>query len=223
MSTTTSSKSEKWTLGTAFLNFWKFFSPCALAVGALVFVTARIAVGDFQLLDLAIVAVMLLAWPLVEWTIHVFILHRKPTRVGGRTLDLHLAKKHRAHHREPTDLHDVVIPPRSLVLLMITLPPAVLLLSPDLPRALTFLAFLFVMGLIYEWCHFLIHTNYRPKTRLYRHLWQHHRLHHFKHEEYYFGVSMTAGDRLLGTAPDFNEIPTSQTCRTLGVDDEVPT
>ncbi|MFU8803704.1 MAG: sterol desaturase family protein [Bradymonadaceae bacterium] len=77
------------------------------------------------------------------------------------------------------------------------------------------------LSLIYEWTHFLVHTNDRPKTAFYRRLWQSHRLHHFKNENYRYGVSMLSGDRLLGTQPDHHEVETSPTCRTLGREDRL--
>ena len=45
-----------------------------------------------------------------------------------------------------------------------------------------------------------------------------HRLHHYKNEHYWFGVTSTVGDHLLRTAPDQTEVPKSSTARTLGVD-----
>lgn len=212
-------KIEKWSLWTAFKNLWRFKSPWILATGLIISWTLRLTLGAWNLWDLLIILGLLLAWPIIEWSIHVFILHRKPTRIGSRSFDLHLAKKHRDHHRAPEHLPDVVIPTRSLILTILGLVPVTWLIMPDLPRYFTLLGTVFTMGLLYEWCHFLIHTNYRPRTKLFKHLWRSHRLHHFKHEQYWFGVSMTAGDRLLGTAPDFKKIETSPTCRTLGVDE----
>jgi hypothetical protein len=49
-------------------------------------------------------------------------------------------------------------------------------------------------------------------------LWRYHRLHHFKNEHYWQGVTMHLGDRVLGTLPDHTKVPTSPTCRTLGVE-----
>lgn len=190
-----------WLMGLGFVSAW----------------IVRIGLGDWSLWDAAIIVAYLAAWPFVEWLIHVFILHMKPLRVGSRSIDLHLAKKHRAHHQDPDDRTHIFIPLRSL-LLFLPLPYLVawwLLPTPALMW--TTLAGLFTMGLIYEWCHFLIHTNYRAKTSLYKRLWRHHRLHHFKHERHWFGVSTTLGDKVFGTAPDFREIDTSSNCRTLGI------
>jgi len=49
----------------------------------------------------------------------------------------------------------------------------------------------------YEWSHFLIHTPYVPKTRWYRSIWRNHRLHHYKHEGYWLGITSKLGDRVL--------------------------
>jgi hypothetical protein len=59
-----------------------------------------------------------------------------------------------------------------------------------------------------------------PKTRWYRTIWRNHRLHHFKHEGYWMGVSSNLGDRLLGTNPDQRTVAKSATARTLGVTGE---
>jgi hypothetical protein len=68
----------------------------------------------------------------------------------------------------------------------------------------------------YEWCHFLIHTPYRPRGWYYRSIWRGHRLHHFKNEHLWFGVTSTLGDHLLRTAPEQSTVHKSGTARTLG-------
>ena len=45
-----------------------------------------------------------------------------------------------------------------------------------------------------------------------------HRLHHFKNEHYWFGVTMLGADRLLRTAPQAEDVERSPTARTLGVE-----
>jgi sterol desaturase/sphingolipid hydroxylase (fatty acid hydroxylase superfamily) len=75
-----------------------------------------------------------------------------------------------------------------------------------------------VMLFVYEWTHFLIHSTYRPHTALYRGVWRAHRLHHFRNERYWFGVTTHLGDRVLQTYPAKDAVPLSTTARTLGVD-----
>ena len=67
----------------------------------------------------------------------------------------------------------------------------------------------------YEWVHFLIHTDYKPKTAAYRRLYKSHRLHHFRNENYWFGVSRLAADKVLNTSPERDDVPMSPTVKAL--------
>ena len=54
------------------------------------------------------------------------------------------------------------------------------------------------LGLCYEWTHYLIHSDYKPKTRVYRAIWRNHRNHHYKNEHYWFTVTSSGtADRVL--------------------------
>ena len=44
-----------------------------------------------------------------------------------------------------------------------------------------------------------------------------HRYHHFRNENFWWGVSMGLGDRLLGTAPAVEDVGRSGTTATLGM------
>jgi hypothetical protein len=57
-----------------------------------------------------------------------------------------------------------------------------------------------------------------PRSPLYRGIWRAHRLHHFRNERYWFGVTTHLGDRVLCTYPAKDAVPLSTTARTLGVD-----
>ena len=54
-------------------------------------------------------------FPLVEWLIHVFILHWRPRRIAGVEVDSLLARDHRRHHADPRDVPLVFIPWRALL------------------------------------------------------------------------------------------------------------
>jgi hypothetical protein len=87
---------------------------------------------------------------------------------------------------------------------------------PRMALGLTFLVVTFAIGLAYEWTHYLVHTDYHPKHAVYRAIWRNHRLHHFKNEHYWFAVtSPGTADRVLGTYPDPQTVPTSPTARNL--------
>jgi len=205
--------------------FARFRSPRVLAAFLVAFVVARIAVGGFGWLDLAVTALLVASQPFTEWLIHVFLLHSKPRRAGPFTIDLPTARMHRWHHREPTLLEAVLIPGSLIAGFLVPVMLGMWLLSwpwtllggNHLALWLTLLIVSAVLTGVYEWCHFLIHTPYRPKHAYYRSIWRSHRLHHFKNEHYWFGVSSDAADRVLGTSPDHRSVPKSETVKTLGV------
>ncbi len=201
-------------------KFFGYPTPWILGATALIGWIGRVWLGGWSLWDLAVAAAILLFWPLQEWLIHVFILHSRPVEVFGRRFDLDTAKKHRRHHAKPWRIDIMFIPLRAV---LVALPIAAALwfwVAPSLELGFMGLAIYTSLSLTYEWTHYLVHTNYKPQTRFYRRLWKNHRLHHFKNEKFWYGVSMLSGDRILGTAPDFKEVETSDTCRTLGVLDD---
>ncbi len=211
------------TLGGAARRFVDYLSPRVLIVATAVTVTTRLALGDWSPWDAAIVLGIAAFWPLQEWLIHVFILHYRPVTVLGRTLDFPVPQSHRAHHRDPWNI-DILFIPSHVFLYAIPLQVALWVgLAPTLPLAFTGLATFYVLTLHYEWVHYMVHTRYRPTWWLYDRLWRNHRLHHCKNENYWYGVTMLSGDRLLGTAPALGDVSTSATCRTLGFEETLGT
>ena len=215
------SRRPKVTLAATGRAFWRYPSPWMIATYLLAAVAARVVVGEWSWTDLLAPAVFLALFPVVEWLIHVFILHWRPRRVAGVEVDSLLARDHRRHHADPRDVPLVFIPWRAL-LWVIALPGVALplgvgaLLGADLPARLSFVVTLAVVLFGYEWTHYVIHSDYKPRTRAYKAIWRNHRLHHYKNEHYWFTVT-TAGtaDRLFGTYPDQSEVPTSRTVRKL--------
>ncbi|MGH3714740.1 MAG: sterol desaturase family protein, partial [Micromonosporaceae bacterium] len=204
------------TLGGAWRAFVRHPSPWLLG-GLLVLAgAARIAVGDWRPSDAVAPLVMLAAFPFFEWLVHVGVLHWRPRRVGGVTLDPLLARKHREHHADPRDVPLVFIPWQALLWLLPAYTLIAILAFPRLGLGLTFLAVVGALGLGYEWTHHLIHSDYRPRGRLYKAVWRNHRLHHYKNEHYWFTVtSAGTADRLLGTYPDPRTVASSPTVKAL--------
>ena len=203
------------TLRRALPIFLAHASPRLLLVAAVLAIGVRVSVGEWSWWDLLPVAGILAWWPVQEWLIHVYVLHFKPRHWFGRTVDFRVPRSHRAHHRDPWNYEILFIPFHSFVYSLPILVAAWYLLTPTAALAWTGIAAHVVLALHYEWIHFLVHTRVRPHTRFYKHLWDNHRLHHFKNEHYWFGVTRTEADWLLATAPDARRLPTSQTCRDL--------
>jgi Fatty acid hydroxylase superfamily len=216
MTTATRSARRAFTLSDARREFWKHPSPWTIAATLASVVVARVVVGDWQITDAIVPVVTLAAFPFLEWGIHVYILHWRPRRIGGLLIDSLLARKHREHHVDPRDVPLIFIPWQSLLWVQPSAVAIALLAFPRLGTGLTFLASLTMLGLVYEWCHYLIHSDYKPKTRAYRAVWHHHRLHHFKNEHYWFTVtSCGTADRVLRTSPDPATVATSPTAKNL--------
>ncbi len=205
------------TLGDAGREFWKQPSPWMIGAVFGAALTARIVVGDWQVTDALVPLAMIAVFPFFEWIIHVFVLHWRPKHVGRLTIDPPLSREHRAHHVDPRNVGLIFIPWKSLVLWVLPLAVAVALLAfPRLGMGLTFLVFIAAMGLGYEWTHYLIHSDYKPKTSVYRAVWRNHRNHHYKNEHYWFTVTSSGtADRVLGTYPDITTVPTSPTAKNL--------
>lgn len=224
--TLTSKRGELSTLGACWSEFARHFSARACLAAVALALAARVYVGQWSWRDLLPPLALLAAQPFVEWVIHKHLLHLPPIRVLGRRIELYASVQHRNHHLDPSDLDRVLLKPLevvsflvqiAIVLAALTLALAAALSRPMLPLLLTGVVFGYLGLLRYEWSHFLIHTPYVPRMRWYRTIWRNHRLHHFKHEGYWMGVSSNLGDRLLGTNPDQRSIPRSPTARTLTV------
>jgi hypothetical protein len=203
-------------LADAAREFVRHPSPWLLAAtlgGAL---AARVLAGDWQPTDVVVPVVMLAVFPFFEWMVHVCVLHWRPRSLGPVVIDPLLARKHREHHVDPRDIPLVFIPWRALLWVLPLAVAIAVLAFPRLAMGLTFLVFLAVLGLCYEWCHYLIHSDYKPKTAVYRAIWRDHRQHHFKNEHYWFTVtSAGTADRVLGTYPDPATVTNSPTAKNL--------
>jgi sterol desaturase/sphingolipid hydroxylase (fatty acid hydroxylase superfamily) len=198
--------------------FWSFAGPRLIGAAFALVVTVRLVLGDWSAGDLVVAAVILGLEPLTEWLIHVCLLHFRPRTIGGRRLDLYIARKHRAHHADPKDQVLVLVPIRVVVPALLVAGTAMPLLFPTVRLGVTGVVVSFGMLLTYEWTHHLIHSAYRPKGRYYRYIWRAHRLHHFRNEHYWYGVTIHLADHLLRTFPDKDAVPVSPTARTLGVE-----
>lgn len=206
-------------------KFSSYASPRIITAAFAAALAARVAVGHWSWRDLVPPLLLIVSEPLTEWTIHVYLLHARPLRIGHRRVELPTAYEHRAHHMAPAELDGVLIPTYGLVVFIPLI--AAILYGLSFPTQLVLggdRIALWLSGVVagmailgsYEWCHFLIHSPYRPRGRYYRSIWRSHRLHHYKNERYWFGITSDVGDRVLGTNPDQSGVPKSRTARTLG-------
>ncbi|GAC67099.1 sterol desaturase family protein [Gordonia soli] len=204
------------TLRVAFVEFVRHPSPWMITILLVAALAARLALGGWGLVDLLVPLVMVAVFPLAEWLIHVFILHWRPKRLGPVTVDTLLARKHREHHNDPRDIPLIFIPWRALIWVIAAAVLIGAFAFGSIRPGLTFLVILGALGIVYEWTHYLIHTDYRPRSRLYRAIWRNHRFHHYRNEHYWFTVTTSGtADRLLRTHPDPDSVEKSPTAKNL--------
>jgi fatty acid hydroxylase family protein len=216
---------EVTTLGGALRGFLRKESPWVLLAGILALVVVRALIGEVTWRDGVAVAALVVIYPFGEWAIHVYLLHAKPLRIRGRKVETVAAKAHRAHHREPNDLDMVLLYWWQAAFLMLVAVPLtiavgallVTVFAGPVPLGALLSAAIagYCMVFVYEWTHFLIHTAYVPSSSAYKAIWRNHRLHHFKNEHFWHGITNNLSDRVLGTNPDQREVPKSETARTL--------
>jgi hypothetical protein len=197
-------------------EFWRHPSPWLISAFLLLSIGARLVVGGGSWWELLIPVALVALFPVIEWLIHVGILHWRPRRVAGLEVDSLLARKHREHHADPRDLPLVFIPWQVLTWLLPAYVVVALLAVPSHPAAWSLLVSIYALKFGYEWTHYLIHSDYRPRHSPYRAVWRNHRLHHYKNEHYWFTVtSAGTADRLFGTCPDPETVSTSRTAKNL--------
>jgi len=220
-------------LGGAARAFARSSSGRVIVVATCLAAVVRLALGNWSFGDaLAVLAVVVALGP-VEWMIHRRLLHAEPGSTLAELLGTRAA--HERHHRDPDDVDwlllrrpnaigsclAIIAPVAAAVagfslisLSLVGLSPSVVSEARAIGATVGFTGL--VALLHYEWVHLLVHSRYRPRSRYYTRLAKNHRLHHFRNERYWLGVTMDTGDRLARTLPaDRSAVPLSETARSI--------
>ena len=153
--------------------------------------------------------------PFYEWVVHKYILHME-MKSNNPKLQAFLDKIHAGHHEDPRDLELVFAP----FLVGVQVPLSFFLLAlffgGSIDQALKLALIVQLYYMFYEWMHLAHHTeSYRPKTKLGTVLKQTHTWHHYKNENYWWGVTSVLGDKLVGTCPDPKHVPRSHSVKDI--------
>lgn len=205
----------------AIRRFVSITSPRLLVIMLTLALALRLYVGQWSWWDAVVAGALLAYWPINEWLIHTVLLHYRPRTILGRRLDFLLPQTHRQHHADPWNLSHVFIP---LHIYVGAIPVYAGLAWWGLsePLVLTFVLAHLTLATHYEWVHYLAHIHWCPTGPVlgahYQRRVREHRLHHFRNENYWWGVSMGSADRWFGTAPDPGIVDRSGTHSSLGLD-----
>ena len=168
----------------------------ALALASLV-CALHFAAGPWR--PLAAVAATLLAYPLVWYGLHRFVLHSRLLYRSRWTAPL-WKRIHFDHHQDPHRM-DVLFgsPLNTVPTILALLVPLGWLVGGGAGGAGAAVCAGFLVTCGYEFCHCTQHLGFQPRSRLLRRAKELHLAHHFHDEGGNFGIASFAPDRLFGT------------------------
>ena len=88
-------------LSAAFGIFARQLNPRIIAAMLVAALAGRLMLAQWSVGDLLVVLAILALEPFTEWATHVTVLHLRPISIRGRSIELHIARRHRLHHMDP--------------------------------------------------------------------------------------------------------------------------
>jgi len=168
---------------------------------------------NFQWEHLLFIVIGMVIFIISEYGTHRFLFHLKPPKNVFLFKLLH--RLHYAHHEKPSDLKLLFLPLWYSIPNLCLLSSFCFLITKSFNMTLYFSFGLIFMLLIYEWKHFVAHRSIKPVTLFGRKLKKRHLLHHFKNENYWFGVSTHVMDIVFHTDKEEKEVEVSKTAKQL--------
>lgn len=148
-----------------------------------------------------------------EYFTHRFFFHIKAPK---NPLFLRFMKRiHYDHHTDPKNLKLLFLPLWYSLPGFLILSSLFYLVSNSLNLTIAFGTGLMTMLLVYEWKHYVAHQPIKPKTKFGRWVKKVHILHHYKNENFWYGVSTPFADYLFGTFRNEKDVETSKTAKAL--------
>jgi sterol desaturase/sphingolipid hydroxylase (fatty acid hydroxylase superfamily) len=161
----------------------------------------------------AVFAIGLVTFMFSEYLTHRFVFHLKPPK--SPTLLKLLKRLHYDHHTDPNDLHLLFLPLWYSVPNLSVLTLSFYLVAGSWSLTLSFATGLLTMLFLYEWKHYVAHRPIKPKSRFGKWVKKMHILHHYKNENFWYGVSTPFVDVIFGTLKDEKEVEMSKTAKDL--------
>ena len=211
---------DKMSLGDLVRAYAAYPAIRAYALLAVISAVLVAALWDGRPLGVATAMVIAaLAYPLVWYLLHRFVLHGRFLYKYAHTARV-WKRVHYDHHQDPNDLGVLfgALYTTLPTIAAVTLPIVWLLAGP------TGAAAAFGTGMAvtcaYEFCHCIQHLAYAPKLRFIGRIKRLHLLHHFHNEQGNYGITNFFWDRVLGTFyGSAQACPRSATSFNLGYDE----
>ncbi|HLS60456.1 MAG TPA: sterol desaturase family protein [Virgibacillus sp.] len=152
-------------------------------------------------------------YALSEYIIHRFVFHID-TPENPFLLKM-IKRLHYDHHVDPTDLSLLFLPIWFSLPNFAILSGVFYLITGSFQLMIAFVTGVILYFLYYEWKHYIAHKPIQPLTPMGKKIKKAHLWHHFKNENYWFGVTHTTIDKTMGTFKDQKDVEKSETARNL--------
>lgn len=155
----------------------------------------------------------MMMYSLAEYLIHRFVFHLKPPK--SAFLLKMLKRLHYDHHAHPNELHLLFLPLWYSVPNIAVAAAIFYVISSSVVMTNAFTAGIMFFLLYYEWKHYIAHRPLQPISPWGCWMKKVHLLHHFKNENYWYGVTSPAYDYLMGTFKNQKDVAQSKTAKNL--------
>ncbi|MDP4161807.1 MAG: sterol desaturase family protein [Bacillota bacterium] len=155
----------------------------------------------------------MIGFAISEYFTHRFVFHQKAPK--NKFLLKLMKRLHYDHHKYPNDLKLLFLPLWYSLPNFLAFAALFYAVHHDLMDTVAFGLGLMGMLLLYEWKHYIAHRPLIPGGRFGRWVKKVHLLHHFKNENYWFGVSTPFLDYAFGTFKDEKQVKTSKTVKNI--------
>lgn len=191
-----------------------FFYPDIMIMGCLFLICFAVTIAHLNSFETWIAFIVgILGYTLIEYLTHRFVFHMKAPK---NAFLLKIMKRiHYDHHANPNELHLLFLP------LWYSLPNIVVagvlayVITSSMVTTIALIAGVMLLLLFYEWKHFVAHRPIKPISPWGRWMKKVHQWHHYKNENYWYGVTTPTFDYLMGTFKDQKDVELSKTARDL--------
>lgn len=191
-----------------------FLFPDVLVMSILFIISFGIMIYTFSSLTILLAFVLgMISYTVNEYITHRFIFHMKPPK--SPFLLKFMKRLHYDHHANPNDLHLLFLPLWFSLPAIAIFSVIVYLITWSFVMTNAFMAGVILLLLFYEWKHYVAHRPIQPVSPWGKWMKKFHLWHHYKNENYWYGVTNPAYDLLMGTLKDQKEVKLSETAKNL--------
>lgn len=180
---------------------------------AIIFILLYISLETGALANYWFLVFSLLIAPWYEWYVHKYFLHKRYFSQNPKVQNYY-DSIHFFHHNDPKVVRYIYAPFPVPLMIPVMFAAIFSLLFWDLRAGLVGALISLSYYMYYEWIHLAHHLDgYTPLTKRGKMLKKAHQWHHYKNENFWWGVTSSLGDKTLGTYMDPREVEKSPTVR----------